>query len=116
MECVITLFGHIDVTKWPQGFPPEIKQVFHVDVETKEQLINQLDGFIRAIIQMQGMAVRSDPAAMQDFSKLDLQRMWVPMHMLTHINATIHTLTGETPTTDSDGKLVDKTGKETLLQ
>src|SRR5271157_3570609 len=36
MECVITLFGHIDVTKWPQGFPPEIKQVFHVDVETKE--------------------------------------------------------------------------------
>ncbi len=88
----------------------------HIDVENKQQLVDQLEGFTKAIISLQGMAVRNEPGAMQDFSKLDLERMWVPMHMITHINAKVEALTGETPITDPDGKLVDKAGKEVKLQ
>jgi hypothetical protein len=116
VECVLTIIGHIDVHKRPQGFPEVIKQVVHVDVETKQQLLQQIEGFTNAIINMQGMAVRNDPAALQDFSKLDLERMWVPMHMITHINAEIVAITGETPTTDPDGKLINKAGKEAIIQ
>ncbi len=116
MECVITIFGHIDVHKRPQGFPEVIKQIIHLDIETKEQLLQQLNGFTVSIAQMQGMSVRNNSAVMQDFNKLDLERMWVPMHMLTYIHATVQSVTGETPTFDSDGKLVNKAGEEVLLQ
>lgn len=116
MECVITIFGHIDVHKQPQGFPAVVKQVMHVEAENKQQLVDQLEGFTKAIILMQGMAVRNEPEAMQDFNKLDLERMWVPLHMITHLNAKVQALTGETPIAGPDGKFVDKTGKEAILQ
>ncbi len=52
---------------------------------------------------MQGVSVRKDPYALEDPNKLDTERMFVPMHMVTHFEAEVKTVSGEPAVVDSMG-------------
>jgi len=114
VEFLVTLLGHIDETRRPDGFPKVLRQVFNFKVDTREELADAVSQATRAIIVTNGMLSQDDPDHL-DATKFTTNRMWVPMHMITHIRAEVKDVHGESPAFDKDGKLVTRDGKEVMV-
>jgi len=117
MEYLITIVGHVKEREYSKSFPYEtIRQVIQQPVENKLQLVNAVQHYTQQIIEMGGMLVRVDPYAVIDVKKLDTERMWVPLLMLSHLTAEIALITGDIPTVGEGGSLVNIDGKEVTKQ
>lgn len=101
MDHVLTFVGHIDETKRPryidrartQEFPTKVFDVLFIRVDESkgpEGLVNAVNTESLKYIRQQGMTVRTvPPGNLDDLNKVDAERMFVPMHMITHITAEV---------------------------
>lgn len=87
MHYLITFIGHIDERKRPENFPRQIIEQLIVEAETKDQIVSAVNDYSMKYIKVQGMSVKRDPAGVTDVAKIDTDRMFVPMHMITYIEA-----------------------------
>ena len=110
-DYMVKIIGHIDVHKRPQGFPDNIYQVHVLQNVEKPALIEFVLKRTREIIYLQGMSVSLDPAALQDPDKIDTNRAFVPMHMLTHLSSEIAQLAGAQSDIPTDTEMDTALGK-----
>lgn len=89
MKFIVTFKGHIDERKRPEFFPHEIRDVVILEAEDKTGLVKAFNDYTISWIRIQGMTVRKDPYAVEDPAKVDINRMFVPMHMITYIDSEI---------------------------
>jgi hypothetical protein len=88
-DYMVKIIGHIDVHRRPQGFPENAIQVHVVQNVDKAGLLDFVVKRTREIIYLQGMITSLDPAALIDPEKIDTNRAFVPMHMLTHLSSEV---------------------------
>jgi hypothetical protein len=109
MDFLVTFVGHIDVHKKPDGFPViqgrpgEVHDLVFIRSENKEGIVNAVNTESLKYIRYQGMSVRRDPYAHEDPAKIDTDRMFVPMHMLTYISAEVKLIQGQPEEPESTG-------------
>jgi hypothetical protein len=113
-DYLVKIIGHIDERKRPENFPKEIHILEAVANADKKFLVDFVQKQMKNIVYVQGMGVSRDPAAMQDPNKLDTNRMFVPMHMLTHIDAEVTELQQEIPLVDENNNTVLCSGKDVV--
>jgi hypothetical protein len=101
MNRILTFVGHIDETKRPryidrehtQEFPTKIFDVMFIRVDESkgpEGIVNAVNTESLKYIRQQGMTVRTvPPGNLDDLAKVDSDRMFVPIHMITHITAEV---------------------------
>lgn len=97
-DYMVKFIGHIDVHKRPQGFPAELVQVEVLQDVDKDALVTFITKRLKEIIYLQGMGASLDPAALQDPAKIDTNRAFVPMHMLTHLTSEVIQIQRDVPT------------------
>lgn len=114
MEYLITFVFHIDERKRPENFPKELRDLVMITSDSKQGLVNAINTESVKYIRMQGVSVRKDPYAAEDPNKLDTERMFVPLHMITHFEAEVKTITGEPAVIDSTGLASLPSGKEVV--
>jgi hypothetical protein len=107
-DYLIKFIGHINERKRPENFPREIYDLLFVRIDEKvgkDGLVNAVNTESMKYIRLQGMTVRMvDPEQMEDLTKIDTERMYVPMHMITHITAEVSgPIVGNAPIVDSTG-------------
>lgn len=107
--------GHIIEMFRPLELPPKIHQVHNYDVESVKDLINLASARVNDILGGNGMLVRLDPFNVK-IGKIDMQRRWVPLHMISYISQAAIPMVGELPYIDEQGNLVVKSGKAIILQ
>ena len=114
MRYAIFYTGHVNERVRPEGFPKKIGDHVVVHVNSKEELVQKVNDFMAIFVRNQGMVVRKNPGAMEDPAKLDTNRMFVPMALLSHIDSRVAPITGEIPEVDPDGKTVNFSRKPVM--
>lgn len=96
-EYFVTFTAYIDERKRPENFPKKIHSLAIVQADTVDQLVKNVNNLlVEAIVKNQGMAVPIEIAKMEKVGQLDFSnRMWVPLHMITHIVPSINIITPE---------------------
>lgn len=116
-DYLITYVGHLDILKARVAMlPDKIYDSTLVRVEDREGLVNAVNKESLNYIRFQGMSVRMNPTAAEIFNQVDSDRMFVPMHMITHITPEVRLLTGEMPIIDATGAVSLQSGKEIVKQ
>jgi hypothetical protein len=95
-QFLITFTGHVDETRRPEDFPKKIFDLLLILADDNDGVVKAVNDHSKNYIRNQGMSVRMDPSATEDASVLDTNRMWVPLHMLTHFTADVKQITDET--------------------
>lgn len=85
MHYLLTFIGHIDVHKKPDGFPHHVSDTRVVTSDTAAGAVQAINDGYMVYVRMLGMHVRMDPAKLEAINALEYDRVWVPMHMITHI-------------------------------
>lgn len=116
-DYLLKFIGHIDRFKRPDGFPEKIYDLLFIRIDEKEGkngLVNAVNTESLKYIRLQGMTVRTvAPEQIEDLTKLDTDRMFVPLHMITHITAEVSgPIMGNAPAVDSTGLASTPTEKE----
>jgi hypothetical protein len=86
---LVTITGHINEEVRPEGFPREIRQVEVISAVNNAKLGEAVNDLTILHLRNRGMAVRKDPYAKIDPYTLDLNRMWVPMDMISHMDVDV---------------------------
>lgn len=114
MDYIVTFTAFIDERKRPERFPKVIKDVLPVTFNNGTELVNFVNARNEMYNRNQGMGVNLDPGSLEDLSIIDTKRVWVPMHMITHLTASIKALTGEMPQITNAGITEMPSGKEVV--
>ena len=114
MDFLVTFIFHIDERKRPEGFPRQVRDLVMINSDSKQGLVTAVNTESLKYIRMQGVSVRKDPYAAEDPNKLDTERMFVPLHMITHFEADVKTITGEPAVVDQTGLASFPSGKEAV--
>ena len=116
MNYMITFFGHIDVAKRPIGFPDVVHELIVINTTNIDAIVKAANDASQRYIRDQGMSVGLKPHLPDEVGKLDLDRVWVPMHMITHITLSVRTVEGEVPQMSTPaGDLKFPSGKDLRL-
>ncbi len=116
MDYLITMRGHMEMTKCPRDLPHIALQVFILqDVTSKKSLTDTIQQYLNTVLVMGGMLVRDDPYGVLDPSKLDIKRKWIPMHMFAYIDCDVKDITSKAPRLNADGSLSLEEGEEPPL-
>jgi hypothetical protein len=120
-DYVIRIFGHIDENKrprevskdFPKGFPSKVREDTYIQAENSQGVFKSINDEITKYLRLTGMWVRRDPDEFLDAKKLEIfDRMFVPLHMITHITADFQMLAAEIPMVDQSGTAFLTSGKE----
>ena len=114
MDHLITFNFYIDERKRPENFPRVLHDLVLVQADSKEGLVNAVNTESLKYVRMQGVSVRKDPYAVEQPNVLDTNRMFVPIHMWTHFDADVKSVTGEMPFVDKTGLASFASGKEVV--
>ncbi len=112
LNYVVTFTGYIDQRKRPENFPTNIQDVVVGPFETSAHLVDFVNKRVALYAANQGMGVTLDQNLMEDLRIVDTNRMWVPMHMITHFTASYKSLTGEVPQISASGEVSLLSGKQ----
>jgi hypothetical protein len=112
MDYLVTFRGYIVESKRPDGFPKVIEDLVFFRADGIEAITKAVNEYSAYYIRLQGMSVRPDAHAMEDFSIIDDARIWVPMHMLAYFKAEVKQLTGTMPSFDENGQVVLEEGQK----
>ena len=113
-DWIVTFTGYIDERKRPERFPRVIKDVLAVSFQNSIELVNFVNARNEMYNRNQGMGINLDPSALEDLSIIDTKRVWVPMHMITHLTATIKNVIGEMPQISDAGITEMPSGKDVV--
>ena len=127
MDYLITAIGHIDETRRPRyidegrepkiEFPKKIYDLHFIRTDGSDQmLVDEVNKKSAQYVRNNGMSVRFDPFGSEDMTKVTSDRMWVPMHMITHITVLFAPIVAEVPGFDVSGQLVNPSGKPIVKQ
>ena len=116
MDYMIKHIGHVKEFGRPEYFPKKIYDVHLMRSDSKDDVVKSVDEIALKYIRYQGMSVRIDPSDLDDPSKFDTERMFVPMSMLSHITAEITPITGAMPLQDEKGEPILASGKDIVKQ
>jgi hypothetical protein len=120
-DYVIRIFGHIDENKrprevskdFPNGFPRKVREDSYIQAENSQGVFKSINDEITKYLRLTGMWVRRNPDELLDAKKLEIfDRMFVPLHMITHITADFQMLSAEIPMVDQNGTAFLTSGKE----
>ncbi|SRR6266446_9632311 len=111
-DYVITFTGYIDERKRPENFPRTVQDVIAGPFETPAHLVNFVNERVALYAKNQGMGVTLDKSLMEDLRIVDTNRIWVPMHMITHFTAVYRAVVGEIPQISTSGEVSLPSGKE----
>lgn len=102
---MVTFIGHINKRVAPETFPDEISDYVIVDVKNKVELLEKINQYALLYVRIQGMIVRRDMHGTVDPEKVDVNRQYVPMNMLTHVTSHVLHIMGQLPD-ETSGKVV----------
>ena len=114
MDYILTFTGYIDERKRPERFPRVIEDKIIWSFDKTEDLVNFVNNRVALYAKNQGMGVTLDEKVIEDLSIVDTNRMWVPLHMITHMTATYKAITGEMPQVSIAGVTEMPSGKEVV--
>jgi hypothetical protein len=81
--------GYINERKRPENFPRSIYCIGTYQVNNVAELAALINNEMETIFRIQGMMIQIDPTTI-DPAKINVEgRIFVPMHMITHIRAEI---------------------------
>lgn len=112
MDYLITFNFYIDERKRPENFPRVLHDLILIKADSKEGVVSAVNTESLKYIRMQGGSFRKDPYAPEETNTVDVKRMFVFAHMITHFDADVRPLTGEMPEIDSTGLASLSSGKE----
>jgi hypothetical protein len=117
-EYLVTFVFDIDENRRPRDidFPKQLFDPMIIAADNKLGLIDTVNKESLKYIRMQGVSVRKDPYAMEKPNEVDVNRMFVPLHMITHFYAQVRPITGEIPDIDGTGLASLPSGKEIVKQ
>ena len=116
MNYMITFFGHIDMTRRPTGFPEVVRDLIVINAPTLDAVVQAANDASQRYIKMNGMSVGLKPHLPDAVGKLDVDRVWVPMHMITYISLEVKSVEGEVPQMiPPTGDLTYPSGKDLRL-
>ena len=113
-DYLITFNFYIDERKRPENFPRILHDLVLIHADSKQAVVDAVNTESLKYIRMQGVSVRKDPYAPEQPDKVDTARMFVPIHMWTHFDADVKTVTGEMPVVDKTGLASFTSGKEVV--
>jgi hypothetical protein len=113
-EYLITFTAYIDARKRPENFPRVIQDKVVASFDSGPLLVDFVNKRVAVYAQNQGMGVTLDQDLIEDLSIIDTNRIWVPMHMITHFTATYKAITGEMPQVSALGLTEMPSGKEVV--
>lgn len=99
----ITFTGHISWEGQANGLPKEIQAFMVIEADTKAGIAKAIEHQSNALFVAGGMAVSKTPAAIKDPSKLDLDRMFVPMHWITYVDTQVRRIQNVEVPEDDEG-------------
>jgi hypothetical protein len=103
MQHVIRFNGHITWEGRSNGLP-EVIYAFLIVENANEKFINDMiENQSRAFINSQAMYVQRDQGKIIDLKQTPQDRMLVPFHCITYIDADVFPLIGELSTPDEEG-------------
>lgn len=103
--------GHL-VRERPDDFPPVIKDYQMFEARNNQEVAANINACTARY--MLGMAVFLDPNALVDTTKIQA-RVFVPMHMITHLTCKVKPLTAGTAI-NQEGGVHFEDGKEVPMQ
>jgi hypothetical protein len=112
MDFTVRYIAHIDERKRPENFPHSFSTIGTYRVQNPEQLKSIVNSELGSIIQNGGMIVPLDPSQTVDTQKVNIDdRIYVPMHMITYIEADIRPMAAmpnivDTGIVDANGKAI----------
>lgn len=114
----VTFMAYIDERKRPENFPKVIHFSAMIHAENQEQLGGQVNLLLfQNFVQPQGVGVRRDPYKTEEVGKQDLNdRMWIPMHMITHIIPVVKMIVGEVPFLNNETAKAELPSGEGIVQ
>jgi hypothetical protein len=117
-DYLVTFVFEIDETRRPRDikFPKKLFDPIMVAADSKKALIEAVNNHSVTYIRMQGVSVRTDPYAMEKSNEVDVHRMFVPFHMITHFYAEVKPISGEVPLIDEAGVVSMLSGKDIVKQ
>jgi len=104
-EFHITFTGHISREGQLEGLPKEIYAFMLIETDSKGGIVKAIERQSAEFFVAGGMAVSKDPAATRDPNKLDLNRMFVPMHWIAFIDVQVRQVVNIDGPTDKEGEL-----------
>jgi hypothetical protein len=122
MNYMITFFGHIDATRRPRNekgeftFPEVVRDLIFVQAGSIDAVVQAANDASHKYIKDNGMSVGTKPHLPDVVNRLDTERVWVPMYMITYISLEVKTVEGEIPQMiNSGGDLKFSSGKDLRL-
>jgi hypothetical protein len=126
MDYLVTFVGHIREDIRPkhklmdQGFPnddyPQIVLMNHpVRAEDTDRLFGVVTALMGEITKDQGLMAMKDPYKTERVGEFNNNRMFVPMTMMTHVEAHVRALSSEVPMF-SKGKTMLGDGTQVVVQ
>ncbi len=112
----VVINGHLDLTKKPKDLPDTIKQLFVDEVQSPQDLIKRIYDRLKEIIDTGGMGCRLGLENTEVGKKH--RSIFVPMHMITFLEAEIKPLVGDIPQENPEipGEFVDRNGNKVGVQ
>jgi hypothetical protein len=114
MPYLVKIYGHLNPEK--RTYHPKLPDTLVVQAtypyDDKDGLVEMVKNIMQSCIAVQGMGTTLNPSGMQDPKQLDLNRVFVPMHMIDYIDAEAILVQGEVPMLDSENNVVLPSGKE----
>jgi hypothetical protein len=123
-DYLVRITGHIDENKrprgvskdFPQGFPQWVREDTYIQVQQAQGVMKHIADEVTKYVRVQGMWVRKNPDLQQDANKLENEdRMFIPMHMITHITSAFQILNAEIPMVDEGGRVFFPSGKNVTV-
>ena len=114
MPYLVKIYGHINPIKrlhWTK-LPETLVIQATYPYDDKDGLVEMVKNIMGGCIAVQGMGTSLNPNGLQDPQKLDLNRVFVPMHMIDYIDAEVILVNGEVPMLDADNTVVLPSGKD----
>lgn len=116
-QYMITLVGYVKEATRPENFPDVVSDWVMVKVNDAQSLRMEVVKFHAIQIRMQGMLVMlpEDEAKPANPDRIDVNRRFVPMHVLSHIDSFVTPIAGEETQVDNFGITFHPSGKPVMV-
>jgi hypothetical protein len=116
-EYFVRFTAYIDERKRPENFPHQVHDTITLRVDSAKQLGDIVNARCAAYHQSQGMAVSIEPEDAEKMGLGEINRIFVPSHMWTHMTLSmVKPIIGENPQISETGEITLPSGKEVVKQ
>lgn len=94
----VVFHAYIDELRRPENFPHVVKFAALIQADDHQSLVDQVNNVLLRPVQQQGIGTALDLSKTETAGQLDFSnRVWVPMHMISHIIPEVKLITNAQP-------------------